>query len=295
MIANDDEAVEKQTARARHILSLSGGKDSSALAVYMRDRAAWRQRLGKQSQQPVENIEMEYVFCDTQKELEETYEYLSNLEAYLGKPIERLGSKRGFDHYLKVYKGYLPSANMRWCTRMLKLKPFEEYVGNDLVFSYIGIRADEDREGYISHKPNIKPIYPFKEDGITRDDVFRILEESGLSLPDYYKWRTRSGCYFCFFQRKAEWIGLMENHPGLFEEAKKYEKVNPETGERYTWSQGESLEEISRPERVVQIRANHQKAIQLERKSQPNRPLVDVLADVLDDEDDEQACLICHL
>lgn len=295
MIANDDGAVEKQTARVRHILSLSGGKDSSALAVYMRDRELWRRRLGKPSGPPVEDIDMEYVFCDTQKELEETYEYLSRLEVYLGKKIESLGAKRGFDHWLDVYGGYLPSPNMRWCTRMLKLKPFEEYVGNDLVFSYIGIRADEDREGYISHKPNIKPVYPFKEDGITRDDVFRILEESGLSLPGYYKWRTRSGCYFCFFQRKAEWIGLMENHPDLFEEAKKYEKVNPETGESYTWSQRESLEEISRSERVVQIKANHQKAIQLERRSQPNRPLVDVLADVLDDENDEQACLICHL
>ena len=63
---------------------------------------------------------------------------------------------------------------------------------------------------------NIEPKYPFKEDGITETDVYRILEESGLGLPEYYKWRTRSGCYFCFYQRKAEWVGLMENHPDLF-------------------------------------------------------------------------------
>jgi hypothetical protein len=114
-------------------------------------------------------------------------------------------------------------------------------------------------------------------------------------LPSYYKWRTRSGCYFCFFQRKSEWVGLLEHHPKLFEEAKQYEKFNEATGERYTWSQGESLEELSQPERIAQIKANHEKAMKSERKMRPNRPLVEVLADVLDDEDDEQACTICHL
>ena len=52
--------------RVRHILSLSGGKDSTALAVYLRDRIP----------------DLEYVFCDTEKELPETYEYLARVEAY---------------------------------------------------------------------------------------------------------------------------------------------------------------------------------------------------------------------
>jgi len=281
--------------KARHILSLSGGKDSSALAIYMRDREAWRQRLGKQCRETDNIVEMEYIFCDTKEELQETYEYLDILEAFLGKRIVRLSDDRGFQHWLQVYGHYLPSPNMRWCTRMLKLIPFEKYVGEDLVYSYVGIRADEDREGYVSKKPNIVAVFPFKEDGITRDDVIRILNESGASLPKYYEWRTRSGCYFCFFQRKAEWVGLMEHHPDLFEKAKEYEKVNEATGERYTWSQGESLEELSRPERVAEIKANHTRLVKLERKSRPNRPLVEVLTDVLDDEEAEAGCLICHL
>src|SRR5216683_7686436 len=164
--------------RVRHILSLSGGKDSTALAIYMRDRVPY----------------MEYVFCDTNKELPETYEYLDRLQAFLGRPIVRLNAQRGFDHWLQVYGGYLPSSRMRWCTKMLKIKPFEHYVGEDRVRMYIGIRADEDRTAYISTKPNIVPMYPFKEDGIEADGVRRILEESGLSFPSYYEWRTRSGC-----------------------------------------------------------------------------------------------------
>jgi 3'-phosphoadenosine 5'-phosphosulfate sulfotransferase (PAPS reductase)/FAD synthetase len=281
--------------KERHILSLSGGKDSSALAIYMRDRDMWRRRLGKPVKGQSERIDMEYVFCDTQEELQETYEYLDKLEAFLGKSIKRLSDERGFKHWLTVYQGYLPAPNMRWCTRMLKLKPFEEYIGDDLVYSYIGIRADEQRDSSLLKKPNIRVIYPFKEDGITHDDVIRILNESGASLPTYYEWRTRSGCYFCFFQRKSEWVGLKENHPDLFAKAQEFEQLSAEIGPNYTWSQGESLEELSRPERVTEIKANHEKAMRVKRKSLPNRTLVEVLTEVLDDEEDEQGCTICHV
>lgn len=280
--------------KARHIVSISGGKDSSALAIYMRDRDKWRERLGKPISKPFEAIEMEYVFCDTREELKETYDYLDKLEAYLGKKIIRLADDRGFDHWLKTREGFLPSPQVRWCTQELKIKPFEKYVGDDLVFSYIGIRADEDRKGYLSHKKNIIGVFPFREDGIDRDDVYRILEESGAGLPDYYRWRTRSGCYFCFFQRKQEWVGLLENHPDLFEKAKKFEGESDKTGRKFTWSQGESLEELSQPERVAEIKAGHEKALQREKRSRPNRPLVEIFSEVLDEEDDLEPCTICH-
>src|SRR5262249_8188042 len=147
----------------RDILMLSGGKDSTALAIYLKGR--------------VPNLE--YVFCDIDKELPETYEYLDKLEAFLGRKVTRLRDDRGFDHWLSVYGGYLPSSNMRWCTRVLKIKPFEKYVGDDEVMMYVGIRADEDRTAYVSTKPNIRTVLPLKEAGITIDDVHRILEESG--------------------------------------------------------------------------------------------------------------------
>ena len=274
--------------KIRHLLGLSGGKDSSALAVYMRDRVP----------------EMEYFFSDTGKELPETYAYLDLLEAFLGKPIVRLNmnpddsKNRDFDHWLTLYGGLLPSSQVRWCTVNLKIRPFEEYVGENKAYHYIAIRADEDRVGYkpptTSSLRNIEPKYPFKEDGITKEDVYRILEESGLGLPDYYQWRTRSGCYFCFFQRKSEWVGLLEQHPDLFELAKDYEKFNSETGERFTWSQGESLGELSEPERITQIKANTKKATASKKMEKPNRRLIEILTDVHDDEDDEEPCLICH-
>jgi 3'-phosphoadenosine 5'-phosphosulfate sulfotransferase (PAPS reductase)/FAD synthetase len=259
----------------RHILSLSGGKDSTALAIYLRDRIP----------------ELEYVFCDTGKELPETYEYIDRLEVYLGKRVVRLNSDRDFDHYLQIYNNVLPDARTRWCTRKLKIEPFERFVGDDLCYNYIGIRADESqRKGYISTKPNIIARYPFIEDGITKEDVVRILEESGLGLPAYYEWRSRSGCYFCFFQQRIEWTGLLENHPDLYQKAMEYEA---ETG--YAWSQRESLEELMQPDRIAAIIQEHERRKALKRNGR-DRTLLQVFGfNELQIEDEGEACLICHL
>lgn len=266
------------TTKPRHVLSLSGGKDSTALAIYMRDRVP----------------EMEYVFCDTQKELVETYEYLSRIEAYLGKPVVRLSSAedggRGFDHHLEMYRGYLPSPRMRWCTRKLKIEPFEQYIGDASVLLYIGIRGDENRDGYISTKPNITPVYPFKTDGIVKADIFRILQDSGLGLPEYYEWRTRSGCYFCFYQRKIEWVGLLEKHPDLFKKAMEYER--PEEG--YTWVQKESLAELAKPERVDQIKREEVVRREREKANRKPRTLAEAFGGEVA-EDDSDGCTICHI
>ncbi|MFJ4827561.1 phosphoadenosine phosphosulfate reductase family protein [Streptomyces bacillaris] len=271
------------TQKVRHVLGISGGKDSSALAVYMRNRVP----------------EMEYFFCDTGAELPETYEYLNRLEAALGKSIVRLNADRDFDHWMEVYQGTLPSPQMRWCTKNLKIKPLEDWVGDDKVISYVAIRADENRIGYVSTKPNIDAVFPFREDGIDKAGVMRILDEAGIGLPGYYEWRTRSGCYFCFFQRKHEWVGLKERHPDLYAKAVEYEdkvryRHTAMKGRNYTWSQGESLPELI--ERKDEIEAKHEAALErAAKKVKPNRPLLEVLSDALDSDDDEAGCSVCHL
>lgn len=262
--------------RVRHILGLSGGKDSTALAVLLHK----------------EIPQMEYFFCDTGKELPETYEYLDRIKARLGIKITYLESERGFDHWLDVYGGVLPSPKMRWCTVQMKIKPLEKWVGDDEVISYIGIRADENRDGYISTKPNIKPVFPFKERGMVKDDILRLLEESGIGLPDYYRWRSRSGCYFCFFQRKHEWVMLAQEHPSLFQKAVEYEQ-NHQDGRTYTWTQGETLLELI--ERKDQVIAEYEKAVARSVQQKPQRSLVEVLEAILDEEDDILPCLACHL
>ena len=80
----------------RHVLGISGGKDSAALAVFVRHRYP--------------EIDVEYFFTDTGKELPEVYEFLGRLEGFLGRPILRLNPQRDFDFWLREYNHFLPSA-----------------------------------------------------------------------------------------------------------------------------------------------------------------------------------------
>jgi 3'-phosphoadenosine 5'-phosphosulfate sulfotransferase (PAPS reductase)/FAD synthetase len=336
----------------KHVLGISGGKDSAALAIYMSQKHP--------------DVDVEYYTCDTGKELNETYELIDKLNSVLGKNIKLYKSidevnspeKNPFDHFLAMYGGYLPSATARWCTGKMKLEPFENEIGDTPTISYVGIRGDENREGYISKRENIQSIFPFRkniwsEDVIKKflansnlsfinekytalnpinlklildyvlqpismrftqkqklnalldtdvklfnrvvfewlkttdypvgkldsfslvdndenlgiDDVFRILDESGVGIPAYYKpidyfveidgemktgtySRSRSGCFFCFYQQKIEWVWLLEQHPVLFEKAIEYEK------DGYNWME-QSLKELKKPERVVAIKKEH--------------------------------------
>ena len=279
--------------QTRHICGISGGKDSSALALYLRDRVP----------------EMEYFFCDTGAELPETYEFLTRLEVILGKPIARLNSERGFDHWFEVFRGALPSPQMRWCTKVMKIKPIEAWIGDEPAISYVAIRADEaNRKGYISTKPNIESRFPFVEDGIDHDGVMKILDDAGIGLPDYYEWRTRSGCYFCFYQRKAEWVGLAERHPELYERAIAIEQKvlldagvdgdadfseRAMTGRQYTWSGGETLVQLR--SRRQEILDKHEAAMDRISQARQAVPVLEALADALDIDDDTPACTVCAL
>ena len=271
-----------------HVLGLSGGRDSAALAVYMRQHNP--------------GIEIEYFFTDTGKELPEVYEYLGRLEGFLGQRIRMLNPDRDFDFWLKQYNDFLPSAQTRWCTRQLKLRPFEQWVrplleDNKKIYSYVAIRSDEEyREGYSSKHKNLIIKLPFKDAGIDKADVLDILEGAGLGLPKYYSWRTRSGCTFCFFQQKIEWVRLKEHHPNAFEEAKAYEKNAKDHGSPFTWSQGESLEMLEKPGRIQQIKLDHEQRLKRARtKILPNPLRAD--SEPIDIDDlygKAKACLGCH-
>lgn len=276
----------------RHVLGISGGKDSAALAVFMR--------------RTYPELDIDYYFTDTGKELPEVYEFLARLEGELGKPILRLDPHRDFDFWLREYGHFLPSARTRWCTRQLKLLPFKKWVqpwleAGDKVYSYVAIRADEDhREGLVSQHENLIVKFPFREHGVDKAGVYDLLDASGLGLPKYYEWRSRSGCTFCFFQQKIEWVRLKERHPDAYEEAKRYEKLAIDNDSPFTWSQGESLHELERPERVQQIKedfekrkARHLASI----KPNPLRPVImnhEDIDDIFLEDEGGGACIICH-
>ena len=277
--------------KEKHVLGLSGGRDSAALAVFMR--------------QHYPDLNIHYFFTDTGKELPEVYEFLGHLEGFLGKPIERLNPDRDFDFWLRQYGNFLPSARSRWCTRQLKLRPFEQWIKNDLesgvkVFSYIAIRADEpERLGMQTTHANLHIKFPFRERGVDKAGVINLLESSGLGLPSYYRWRSRSGCTFCFFQQKIEWVRLKHEHPEAFEEAKRYEKTALEHGSPFTWSENESLAELEHPERIEEIKRDYNKRVEREKSRKQRNPLQEGLECIEIDEiygvpEVAASCIVCH-
>ena len=291
----------------RHIIGISGGKDSAALAIYlsrkgddwhyfhelMADAGATDAATEIKASKSAPKIEC--FFTDTGKELPEVYEYLKILEKYLNAPIVRLtpfinvadANVAPFDHFLKSeHGGLLPSQQQRWCTYKMKLKPMERFVGKDTAINYVGIRADEGTRVKISAMKNITAIYPFVSDGIVRQDVFDLLEETS-GIPKYYEWRSRSGCYFCFFQRKKEWLGLRDRHPDLFKKAMEYEEntYDPETGRMYTWIQNTTLRELEK----LPSASNAS-----EKKGRESWQTI-LLENLEDDDPHDQACAVCSL
>lgn len=301
--------------KVKHVLGLSGGKDSAALAIYMA--------------REYPEIDIDYFFTDTGYELPEVYEFIEQLESILGKEIlwinhtERSVNNdvKVFDKLLAEHNNFLPSGRQRWCTIRMKLEPFEKWIKPFLddgyeVISYVGIRADEPwRDGY---KPNESQKYlkikmPLADDGIKRAGVISLLESSGIGLPKYYDWRSRSGCTFCFFQRKIEWVRLMERYPKAFEEAKAYEKraETSENGETFYWmGPNTPLTTLEDPVRIAQIKENHEKALKrFEKKKQRERSrklgmhamidedqLIDTLSmdEIYDDIEGRGACVTCY-
>ena len=111
----------------RQILGISGGKDSAALAIYLKNKYP--------------QMKLEYYNTDTGCELAETELLINRLDTYLGG-ITRLRAAAGspeptpFEHFLKACGNFLPSPQARWCTQKMKLAEMEKFVGDTPTISY---------------------------------------------------------------------------------------------------------------------------------------------------------------
>ena len=240
-----------------HILSLSGGKDSTALAFFMKENM------------PEIFEKLELVFYDTGCDLPETYDYLNKVEVFLKKKIHRIMPERSFEHLLTINR-VLPSHFRRWCTVEMKIRASQKYIENKLtnegkgiVNLYVGIRKDEEhRKGILLvsdlEKEFVKPKYPLIENCICKSDVEKILIEKGINYPSYYNYRSRNGCYFCFYQKPMDWLNLYEKHPDLFKKASEYEQFTRKGSKRiFRWNEKYYLEDMIKPENMKKIKEDN--------------------------------------
>lgn len=255
-----------------HVIPISG-KDSLATAIV-------QTRLHPEH-------DYRFIFNDTGCEPPEVYEWLEKVEQVMGWKIERIGADlRAIiqrESRQRESGVFLPSSQIRYCTKYAKIKPTDKYFSGKTTVRYYGIRADEERTGYLPTNSDVLPVYPLKEAGIGLAAVYAMLKHFGLEPPKFewkrlkdaveselprdlwipiedwqedrlFAYRSRANCFFCFFQRLYEWLGLKEHHPELFEEAKAYEKPN------YSWNRDHPLTDFDDPEfcdRVFNKRKKH--------------------------------------
>ncbi len=213
-------ALPGDKLKDKYLLPVSGGADSSALAVLMHELHP--------------EVGWEMCFTDTLAESPELYESLQRLEAYLGKQITRITPEKGLYELIAEYNGFLPSAQSRYCTRELKLVPFSNWIKRyDGIqkWMFVGIRADESsRVAFTLNE--VETVMPFVDLGLRREDIFAILTRS-VGVPKFYRYRSRSGCEACPFQRRSEIVGLLRYEPDAFNRAMAYEKITEEDKGRH--------------------------------------------------------------
>jgi len=196
----------------KYIVSISGGKDSTACLLYMLER--------------VKKEDVIPVFCDTKWEADETYKYLDYLENVLNIKITRIESEGMWA--LCERKGFVINRHMRSCTMELKIKPFqkwlkENFVGKEDFMVIQGLRREEsetrkDTEVFELIKsilPGEKFLIPtlFPIAFWNAEKVFAYIEEKGIKInPLYRKGFKRVGCMPCVNANKYELIYLPEKY-----------------------------------------------------------------------------------
>lgn len=207
----------------KHIIGLSGGKDSTAMALRLTE---------------IEPKDYILVCTPTGDELPEMEQHWRKLEGIFRKQIVRVDP--GYTLKTLIEKMHmLPNFRARFCTRMLKIRPYEYWMKNQLpVTSYIGLRADEDgRSGYESGFPEDQFItrHPLREWNWGLGDVITYLKRRGIVVPE------RTDCARCPLQTLGEWKNLWEKYPRIYEDACRDEDMIGHTyrsPSRDTWPAG---------------------------------------------------------
>ncbi len=193
-----------------NIVSFGAGQNSTAMIIMMKN----------------EGIRIdEIIFAETGNEMPETYIFLKEFKRWCKKnslKYTTVKSKLGDlkKHYEE--KKIIPYRMFRSCTDKFKVRPIHKYLkekyGTKQINIFMGIASDEKHRAKLKERKNVTYLYPLIEKEIDRKGCIEIIKKEGMSVP------VKSGCYFCPFQPKKEWVKLYEKYPELFEGCILFEK-----------------------------------------------------------------------
>lgn len=261
-----------------HVVSLSGGKDSTAMLLRMLE----------------EGMRVDIIlFCDTGLEFPEMYEHLAKLEKDIGRPITRILADHTFEYKLtqheilvkhkkngdqRNYRGYgWPGPLNRWCTKEFKTLPREKFMRPLLerynVIEYVGIAADE---GYRLERKNNQQEqcrHPLVDWGMTEADCLQYCYDHGYDWGGLYKYFSRVSCWCCPLQPLAELRILYEHYPHLWKQLAEWDTK--------TWRDFKTGYSIAKLEK----RFDFEKRWQAEGKETTGKEFHDALKKYLEEED----------
>ena len=191
--------------KQKHIVSLSGGKDSTAMVLIMIEKGM--------------HID-EIVCCDTGMEFPEMYDHIKKLEDYINKPITILKAKYSFEYYLGKHVkkngqiGYgFPDFRNRWCTTLLKQNIMRTYCRGHI--EYHGIALDEKHRAK-KNKTNRNIRYPLVDWKITEKQALEFCYKKGFKWNGLYEKFKRVSCWCCPLSRLGELKTLYFEYPKLW-------------------------------------------------------------------------------
>lgn len=206
----------------KHIISFSGGKDSTALLLMMLEK-----------NMKIDDI----IHADTGMEFPKLYEHIEKVEKYIGLKITRVRAKYGFEYLL----GEIPRTNkskythdgrgwadmrVRWCTSELKTYPINRYIKKKYennIIQYVGIAKDEEhRANNYKTKLNIK--YPLVDWNITEKQALEYCYDKGFDWGGLYKLFKRVSCYCCPLQSLNELRVIYNEYPNLWKDMLRMDK-----------------------------------------------------------------------
>lgn len=205
-----------------HVVALSGGKDSTAMALRLAEVEPDVQRV--------------YVCTPTGNELPEMFDHWRRIADLLGTQLTPIMGGTLEDR-IRRYDA-LPNWRMRWCTRELKIEPFARFLATvSPAVAYVGLRADEEPRPGVDYSfvADVTTRHPLKEWGWGVGDVFDYLDRRGITIPE------RTDCGVCFFQRLPEWYDLWRDHPDAYAQGEAWEEMTGHTFRspgRDTWPAG---------------------------------------------------------
>lgn len=204
-------ARRAEAERVAHVVWLSGGKDSCALAFRLKQL----------------NPDTPYIYpiTPTGDELPEMFAHWRKISEMLGTPLTPIMHRRGLNGLISDQNA-LPNWRHRWCTRILKIEPAAAWLmelskNYDRIVSHVGLRADEEERagGDYAKVPGVEMKFDMREWGWGLAEVLNFLDEIGIVIP------KRTDCARRFYQKLIEWYELWRDHTDIFVDAADQEVV----------------------------------------------------------------------